>query len=150
MDEKLVFVLIVFGLLGIPGIFFFMSMQNALERCSPESRTMSPSQVWPGLIPLFNFVWQFIVVVRIASSLRNEFLRRQLPLTEAEPGQTLGITSASSHLVCWIPVISWITAVPSLICWIVYWVKITNYSRQLAGPPIISGRALPPRAPAVS
>jgi hypothetical protein len=97
MDEKLVFVLIVFGLLGIPGIFFFMSMQNALERCSPESRTMSPSQVWPGLIPLFNFVWQFIVVVRIASSLRNEFLRRQLPLTEAEPGQTLGITSASSH-----------------------------------------------------
>ena len=147
MDEEFVFVLIVvFGLLGIPGIFFIMSMQKALERCSPESRTMSPSQVWLGLIPLFNFVWQFIVVVRIASSLRNEFLRRQLPLAEAEPGQFLGITQCVLALLCWIPAISWIVAVPSLVCWIVYWVKISNYSRQLEAPPIISGRYLPSQA----
>lgn len=88
MEEKLLFALIIFGLLGIPGIFFLMSMQNALERCSPECRAMSPSKVWLTLIPFFNFIWQFIVVARVASSLRNEFLRRQIPLPEAEPRQT--------------------------------------------------------------
>jgi|ERR1039458_9366874 hypothetical protein len=144
--EKLVFVLIVFGLLGIPEIFFLISMQKALERCSTESRTMSPWQVWLWLIPLFSLVWQFIVVVHIASSLRNELLRRQLPLNEAEPGQTLGITQCVLELLCWVPAISWITALPSLICWIVYWVKIAGYSRQLAGPPMLSGTALPSRA----
>jgi len=99
---------------------------------------MPPSQVWLALIPLLNFVWQFLIVVRVASSLRSEFLRREIPLTE-EPGQTLGIAQCVLALLCWIPGISWITAVPSLICWIAYWVKIANYSRRLAGPPLISG-----------
>jgi hypothetical protein len=141
VEEKLL--LIVVSLLGIPGIFFLMSLQKALERCSPESRAMPPSQVWLALIPLLNFVWQFIIVVRVASSLRSEFLRREIPLTEAEPGQTLGITQCVLALLCWIPGISWVMAVPSLICWIVYWVKITNYSRQLTEPPLISGATIP-------
>jgi hypothetical protein len=143
VEETLLLTLIVIGLLGIPGIFFLVSLQKALERCSPESRTMPPSQVWLSLIPLFNIVWQFIVVVRVASSLRNEFLRRGIPMTEAEPGQTLGIIQCVLVLLCWIPAISWLMAVPSLVCWIAYWFKITNYSRQLAGPSLISGGILP-------
>ena len=117
-----------------PAILFLLSLQKALQRCAPESRTMSPGQVWLLLIPLFGIVWLFIVVIRIASSLRNEFLRRQLPLAEAEPGKTLGIAMATLSVTGIIPLVGMITGLASFVCWILYWVKIAGYSRRIEFP----------------
>jgi sterol desaturase/sphingolipid hydroxylase (fatty acid hydroxylase superfamily) len=117
----------------VPTIIYLAALQKALQRCAPESRTMPPGQVWLMLIPLFNFVWGFIVVLRMASSLRNEFLRRQLPLAEPEPGKTLGIAMCILIATSWIPV-GIVTGFASLVCWILYWVKIAGYSRQIQFP----------------
>jgi hypothetical protein len=118
----------------IPTIIYLAALQKALRRCAPESRTMPPGQVWLMLIPLFNVVWQFIIVSRMASSLRNEFLRRQLPLADPEPGKTLGIAMCVLVATSWIPILGMLTGPASLVCWILYWVKIAGYSRQIELP----------------
>ena len=115
----------------VPTIIFLAALQKALQRCAPESRTMPPGQVWLILIPLFNLVWLFIVVLRISSSLRNEFTRRQLPLAEAEPGKSLGLAMCILAVTSVIPLLGIVTGIACFVCWIMYWVKITDYSRQL-------------------
>jgi hypothetical protein len=118
----------------VPTIIYLAALQKALQRCAPESRTMPPGQVWLMLIPLFNVFWQFIVVLRLASSLRNEFLRRQLPLAEPEPGKTLGLAMCVLIATSWIPILGMFTGPASLVCWILYWVKIAGCSRQIEFP----------------
>lgn len=49
-------VLLIAGLMLIPTIFYFISLQKALEAVSPGHRMMPPGQVWLCLIPIFNFV----------------------------------------------------------------------------------------------
>lgn len=109
----------------VTAVFYCLSLQKALNRCSPECRAMNPGMVWLLLIPLFNLVWQFIVVLNMAKSLAAEFRKRGIA-EDPNPGQTLGLVMCIANLVCG-PV--------GLICWIIYWVKITGYSSRIAGPP---------------
>ena len=57
---------IVFAVLLVPMIFYLLTLQKALNRCSPECRAMNPGMVWLMLIPLFNVVWQFFIVINLA------------------------------------------------------------------------------------
>ena len=86
---------------------------------------MNPGMVWLMFIPLFNLVWQFLMVLNIAKSLGAEFQQRGIP-EEPNPGQTLGMVMCIANLICG-PV--------GLVCWIIYWVKIAGYSNKLAAPP---------------
>jgi hypothetical protein len=92
-------VLIIFATMLVPKIFYLLTLQKALNRCSPECRAMNPGMVWLLLIPLFNLVWQFIVVLNMAKSLGAEFRKRGLP-EEPEPGQTMGLIMCVSSLLC--------------------------------------------------
>jgi len=68
-----VFMLLAF--LCIPiliGLLFALTVRMLLEVCAPESRTMHPNSVWWLLVPLVNIVFQFVVVLRVASTLVNE------------------------------------------------------------------------------
>ena len=103
--------LVVIAIMLVPAIFYLLTLQKTLNRCSPECRAMNPGMVWLMLIPLFNVVWQFFVVIKIAKSLGAEFQKRGLA-KDPNPGQTLG-----------------------LVCWILYWVKIAGYSGRIAAPP---------------
>ena len=75
------------------------------------------------MVPLFNLVWQFIVVLNMAKSLAAEFQKRGMA-EDPNPGQTLGLVMGIGNLVCG-PV--------GAICWIIYWVKIVGYSNRIAG-----------------
>jgi len=120
-------VVLVVALCLVPAIFFLITLQRALVRCAPESREMSPGAVWLSLIPLFNFVWQFIVVVNVARSLHNEFVRRNLPVSEPNPGLALGLATLTLGLVSLVPVIGVFASVAGLVCGIIYWVKIAEH-----------------------
>jgi hypothetical protein len=118
-------VFIVFAILLVPMIFYLLTLQKALNRCSPECRAMNPGLVWLMLIPLFNIVWQFFIVMNMAKSLAAEFQKRGIA-EDPSPGQTLGLVMCIGNLICG-PV--------GLICWIIYWVKIAGYSSKIAAPP---------------
>jgi hypothetical protein len=125
------------GVLAI-GIVYLSFLAGVLGKCSPSSRTMQPGMVWLSLIPFFNLVWAFIVVTAIGDSLGNEFRLRNIPVDDPKPGKSIGIAVAVCGACCIIPFVN-ILAIPAkLILWIVYWVKIAGYSRQLESFPMPS------------
>jgi|GEM_PF-2429502 hypothetical protein len=73
---------------------FLLTLYKAFKRCSKGSCTNASSAVWLLLIPIFPAIWQFIMVFRIASSLGNEFRRKNIP-QQPNPGRSLGLASYS-------------------------------------------------------
>jgi hypothetical protein len=119
-------VVVVMAILLVPTIFYLLTLQKALNRCSPECRAMNPGMVWLMLIPFFNLVWQFFVVLNMAKSLAAEFQKRGMAV-DPNPGQTLGLVMCITSLICG-PVY--------LVFWILYWVKIAEYSGKIAAPAV--------------
>ncbi len=107
---------------------------TVLNKCSPTSRTMSPGSVWYLLVPLVGIVWNFFVVSALANSLGNEFRLRGTPTAESKPGKPVGIAMAICGALIIVPLLNIMIALPALILWIAYWVKIAGYSRQLNLP----------------
>jgi hypothetical protein len=121
-----ILVLVMLALLLIPTILYLITLQKALEAVSAENRQMPPGQVWLSLIPLFNFVWMFFVVNKIADSFQLECYRLNIPTTELK--STKGIGSAKNILrICtFIPFLSVFANIGFIICWIIYWVKVNQ------------------------
>jgi len=117
----------------IPAIFYCLTLQKALNRVSPENRAMQPGMVWLLFIPLFNIVWNFFVVLNMAKSLGAEFKKRNIP-ADAEPGKGLGLAMCILACCGIIPVINWFSGIATLVCWIMYWVKVSAFSNKLAAP----------------
>jgi hypothetical protein len=117
----------------VPLAFFCLTLQKCLNRCTPQCRTIAPGQVWLLLIPFFNLVWQFIVVSRISSTLANEFRLRNM-IKEPEPGKSLGLAFCILFVCGIVPFLGILAGIAGLICWILYWVKIANYSAEISMP----------------
>lgn len=122
--------LIVFAISLVPAIFYILTLQKALNKCNPENRDMSPGLIWLYLIPLFNLFWHFMIVFKMASSLEKEFKSRQIE-TDPMPGKTLGLVMCILFACSIIPGIGGLISLGGLVCWIIYWVKIAGYSKQL-------------------
>jgi hypothetical protein len=60
-----------------PAFLFLRAQQRVLTLVRPENRRMHPGLVWLQLIPLFNWVWIFFVVRRIADSLAKQYAALQ-------------------------------------------------------------------------
>jgi hypothetical protein len=131
LPEILLIMLLIFlPVCLLPLIFYIITLQKALQRCALENQAMDPAQVWLLLIPVFNLAWQFVVVSNIAKSLEKEFRSRNLPI-EPEPGKTVGLAFCILSVCSMIPFLGFLTAVAGLVCWIVYWIKIANFSSTL-------------------
>ncbi len=131
----LAFLCIVLLIALVVGILFLMTLHKALARCAPHNRTMEPGMVWLNLIPLFGLVWQFITVVRVGESLKNEFRSRGWDRRDEDYGKGLGIISCCLGIAGNIPYIGLLFSLGALITFIMYWVKIANFSGQLARRP---------------
>jgi hypothetical protein len=113
------------------GIVYIAFLSAVLRKCFPSSRTMQPGLVWLLLIPLFNVVWNFLVVNALADSLGNEFRLRNVPTNDPKPAKSIGIAMAVCGACSIIPLVNILAILPHLILWIIYWVKIAGFSRQL-------------------
>jgi hypothetical protein len=129
----LVVALITFAIMLVPAIFYCLTLQKALNRVSPENRAMAPGMVWLLFIPLFNIVWHFLVVLNIAKSLGAEFKKRNLPM-DGDAGKGIGLAMCILACCGIIPVVNWFSGIATLVCWIIYWVKISGFSNKLAAP----------------
>ena len=121
----------------IPAILFLLTLQKALTRVAPERRTMNPPMVWLGLIPLFNVIWNFFMVLALSKSLGAELTARNIP-HENEPGKTIGLVWAALGAACLVPGLNFLLGIPALIMWIIYWVKIAGFSGMIADPGMVN------------
>ena len=131
LESALGLVLVVVVLALAAFIFFLITLQNALKAVRPENRKMRPGQVWLLLIPLFSLVWQFMVVDRVADSLANEYRSRGITPGEQRPGYSVGLAFCILGICSFIPLIGTLASLGSIVCWIIYWVKIANYKNAL-------------------
>ena len=98
-----------------------MSLSKCLHQVAPRNRRIEPGQVWLNLIPLFNIVWIILTILRTAESLQNEYEDRGLR-GDGDYGKTSGLIYYVGSLVCG-PV--------GLVGFIMYWMKIAGYTREL-------------------
>ena len=82
---------------------------------------MEPGMVWIALIPILGLIWMIIVILKLSDSLSDEFEERRLR-GDGDFGKVLGIIYIVASFLCG-PI--------GLVCWIMYWVKIAGYTRQL-------------------
>jgi hypothetical protein len=115
----------------IPIIFYLLTLQKTLNEVSPHNQKLPPGQVWLILIPLFGLVWSFIVVNRIADSLKAEFAERGVEVAEVRPGYNIGLAYCILYCCSIVPLLGVFAGLGGLICWIIYWVKIAGYKTQL-------------------
>lgn len=125
-------------------VFYILTLSQALNKCSVNSRTIQPGTLWILLIPLVNFVWNFIVVLGMAKSLGNEFRSRNVQGVEPEPGKSIGIAMAICAVCAVIPILGIVAGLAHLVLWIVYWVKIADLSRKLDVSAATAGMPLNP------
>jgi len=115
----------------LPVILCLITLQKTLTKCSMASRTMAPEFVWLVLIPLFGIYWQFKVVFAMAQSLRNEFKRRNLTISEENPGESIGLWMCICTCCTIIPKVGSIAGLIGFVLWLVYWMKMSAYAKVL-------------------
>lgn len=125
---QIIFLLLFVVLALVPLIFFLLTLQKTMNVVSEENRKMPPSNVWLMLIPLFNIVWQFIMVNKIAESITEECIKLNIPLKESKPTYSIGLTWNICNLITFIPIIGGLAA---LITFILYWVKVNEYKNLM-------------------
>lgn len=108
-------------------IFYLLTLQKTLLAISPENRKMPPTNVWLLLIPVFNWVWNFIVIANIADSIKAECIRLNIPAKEARPTYGVGLAYSICSVLFFIP----FAPLASLVLWIVYWVQVNNYKNLI-------------------
>lgn len=112
-------------------ILYLVTLFGTLQAVAPQNRRMEPGLVFLLIIPLFNWIWNFFVVIKIRDSLQAEYAARNLQ----GDGFGYGVGMAMSILVICsiIPLLGILAALAGLICWIIYWVKMAGYKRTLKG-----------------
>lgn len=119
----------------IPLIFYILTLQKALQKCAPESRTISSGLIWLYLVPFVNLIISFVVVLGMAKTLRNEFNRRGIFVADPTPGQGIGLAMAIALCCSIVPIVNLLAGPAHLVLWIMYWIKMAEYSRLLDAPP---------------
>jgi hypothetical protein len=126
----LVAALVAFAIMLVPMIFYILTLQKAINKCAPENQAMQPAMAWLMLVPCFNLIWHFFVVINMSKTLGAEFQKRG-QAEDAEPGKKLGLVMCILACCGFIPVLGALCGLGYLICWILYWMKIAEFSRKL-------------------
>jgi len=129
-------------LVVVPFFFYLLMLQRALHRCSASNRALPPAMVWLLLIPVFDLMWHFVVVARLAKSLEAEFRARGLA-AEPAPGKSLGLALCLISCGICFPFLR-VLWPALLVCWVLYWLKIAGYSAQLRSLPAVGVTMAPP------
>jgi len=136
-DDTAIFLVVVgmcaiFAVILAIHIVFLLNLSKCLQQVRPRNRDMEPGQVWLELIPIFGVVWKFIVINRVASSLKREYRDRRWSSRGEDFGQSIGMSYCICSVTSWIPYLGGFFGIGGLVCYIVYWVKIAGYRNELA------------------
>jgi hypothetical protein len=124
------FIMVFLLIMLVPMIFYVLTLQKAFKKCSAENQAMSPGLAWLLLVPFVGIIWHFFVVLNMTKSLEAEFGSRGIDVDQ-DPGKKLGLAMCILACCSGIPFIGTIIAIGGLVCWIMYWVKIAGYSKEL-------------------
>lgn len=117
-------------------VLFLYTLYKAMKKCSEDSRAMAPGLVWLALIPFFSLIWNFFNVINIAKSLDNEFTAKGIA-HEERPGMKIGLAYAILAVLTVLPILGMIVAIGALVFFIWYWMKVSQFSKELEMGPAV-------------
>ncbi len=128
----------IIGLIFIIGylvayILYLVTLYRNLKLISLKNRKMDSALVWLNLIPLFNLGWMFYTIYKIKESNELEFCERKIQ-GEADFGFNIGLAYCILSCSLVIPCLNYLTGLPTLVCWIIYWVKVAGMIKSLGAP----------------
>lgn len=134
---QLVFFLVFLGAY----ILFLLTQHRTLALVRLENREMNPGQVWWQIIPIIGFIWSFITVRRISTSIYNELnspvdgsVLGSVSNVGRNPSYGIGLTYCILFCLTIIPfppLLKGLFSLGGLVTWIVYWVTIGSYMGKL-------------------
>ena len=142
--KEILIVLILLGTIAVPAVFYLLALQRAFEAVSPENCEMNPpGLVWLSFIPIFGLGWTFVIVIKLANSIKKEYaaLGIQEECSGAfGAGQVFAICSVFASL-GWFDSYGRFTSLVSsagigaLIFWIMHWAQVSGFRRTILLPP---------------
>lgn len=112
-------------------ILFIRSIHQLYQNANPEFRTIEPIMTWLLMLPLFNFVWMFVVLRSVQQLLYQELRIRNI-VFEGDRLYNIGVVLGVSNIFILFPYVRWVSIPTSLILFIIYWTQILKYKRLLA------------------
>lgn len=128
------FVLIGVGLvIGIAvAIVLCVLFKKNYESIPAQFRLMEPNQVWLMLIPLFNLVWIYFVVLRLSDSYRAYFESRG-DLSNGDCARSIGLWYAICTSCSVVPCLNYVAGPAALVLLIIYMVKVFALRTKILG-----------------
>ncbi len=114
------------------GVFFLLTLQKCLNSVSPANRAMQPAMVWLNLIPIFGLFWMIFTALKIAESVVKEGQARNVDVGDG--GKVIGLLFPILGICGVIPILGLLCSVGSVVCWILYWVKVAGFTKTFAAP----------------
>jgi hypothetical protein len=121
-------------LIVLPAVLYLLTLRRAITICAPENQRFSPALVWLLLLPAFNLLWHFFVVLGVSRSTRGEFLRRR---AVEPPRSTLlfGLAMCTLSVLAFVPGVGGLAGLGAFAAWIVYWIKVAHDTREITTSP---------------
>ena len=131
-------VIIFMGIFLLPWFFFLLNLQTLLNTVHPANRRMSPGLVWLNFIPVFSLGWFIYTVTKVKDSVNAEFQSRAWYI-DGDLGYNVGLTAGilwvASFFIGWIPFIGCVLPLAGAVCWIIYWLKMSDLRHRLDSGP---------------
>jgi hypothetical protein len=115
-------------------VFYYKNIQDMMLEVAPHNQQVPPSNIWLMFIPLFNLVYGFIIYPKVCDSVRLEFQERG-ESQGGDYGRGLAIALPILRICMIIPLLNWLAFPGWLIVWIIYWVKMAEFKKQLRALP---------------
>lgn len=129
-------------------VFFLRTLYRCSEALHPAHRVLPSGLIWLSLIPGLNLIWNIVVVVTLSGGLKKEDAARGTNHF-GDGGLMLGLLFSLSPFVTWIPLLGLLLALGAIVVWILYWNKISGFTKvlQSAGPLAGAPAMTPPPVP---
>ncbi|POZ63944.1 hypothetical protein [Chromobacterium alticapitis] len=124
-----IMMLVVMGALALAiSIFYFLTLQQAMGVVDETIRPFPGGLIWLALIPGLGWIWYMVYILQLSAALKRELAQRQLP---GDGGFGISLALVILQVLCLVPYINALAAIPALVLWIVHWSKMAGYRRQL-------------------
>ncbi len=125
---------VITSLLALGGYILFISYeQKLLESLNASNRQLPPRHVWMQIIPGYGLYFQFVVVNKIADSLKAEMEHRGIRYHEARPGYQLGLIMCIASCASLLPYAGLLAVFGWIGLWIAYWIRLRAYQNIING-----------------
>ncbi len=114
-------------------ILYLLFLQKLLKSITQQNQKMIPGHVWMLLIPGYSLYFQFVLVNKIADSIAGEQRTKGVECSETRPGYGLGIVMCILFCASILPYLGMAAGIGGLVVWIMYWIRLNNYKKQLFG-----------------